>query len=1002
MKTHTTFILFWFMLCSPTVIAQSGDRLTPLPPNAIQLSGYLEDDIQNSIAHWNKGVLPYSKFVDFFRNGRPQFALGEMWGKAVRSGCMFYRYTQDPELKRIMDATVKDLLSTQRANGSISCVPPRQQPDGPSGDLWERKYVMLGLEEYYEWVNRDPAVLESLVRQADCIISQIGKAPKTEITDLGWSAVNVGFEPCHIESGTLLEPFMRLYKWTGHQRYLDFATYIVESGGTKYFNVLEQAYNHVDPYLMAGNYPKAYEMTSLFEGLVEYYRATGDPKWKQTVLNYYSKVRDLEITIIGNGGGDRPYHPNVYGEAWNNTALEQSNPDITRMMETCTGVTWMKFCSQLLRLTGESAVVDEIEKYIYNGLLGAMKPGGDGFSYVNLFNGPKVTNEGWGWDFDEMKVTCCNLNGPMGLAYIPYIAVMSSADGPVVNLYNAGIINMNTPAQKPLQLTIETDYPLSGNAVVRVNPKSRETFTLRLRIPGWSEKTTVKINGKTQPVTPGQYAAFHREWKDGDRIEIAFDMTCRVMDAPHGSNPKAKYFQAVKWGPIVLARDEKIDANYNQPVSIKADKNNIVEVTQTKPTLPSTRMEFIVPAAAGDIRMVDYASVDAWGGTNVCTWLPTNTKQEEIPIMAWYGVQESTIDRYLELKESGITHNFTSFSNVDEMAVAMNAAHVAGIKMLVACPELKTEPEQTATRFRDYPAIAGYSLRDEPASSDFAELGAWARRIQSVDSQHFCYVNLFPNYATAEQLGNATYREHVQQFIREVPLPFISFDHYPIMVDATGARSMREEWYENLEIIADEARKAGKPFWAFALTVALEIYPVPTMAEIRLQVYSNLAYGAQGIQYFTYWTPQPGEWDFHHAPIDYDTRQRTEVFDMIKQMNQEIKALSHVFLDATVVSTRHAGLEIPKGTDRIGKLPEPIKSLEVEGEAIVSVLTKGDFSFLVIVNRDFKNAMAVTVEGSPGLQRILKDGRSVPANRYQNRMAVEPGDVLIYSWKKKY
>ena len=610
-------------LPKPGVIQeQVKDQQTPLPPNSIHLSGYLENDIQNSVEHWNKGVLPYSKFVDFFRHGRQKFALGEMWGKAVRSGCMFYRYTQDPELKRIMDATMKDMLAVQRTNGSISCSPPEQQPDGPGGDLWERKYVMLAMQEYYEWVNPDPVILESLIKQADCIISQVGKAPKMEITDLGWSATNIGYEPCHIESSTLLEPFMRLYKLTGQQRFLDFAAYIVEAGGTKHYNIFDQAYNNMEPHQMAGHYPKAYEMMSLFEGLVEYYRATGNPKWKQTALNLYNNIRTKEITIIGNGGGDQPYHPCVAGEAWNNTAIEQTNPNITRMMETCTGVTWMKFCSQILRLTGDSTPVDEIEKYVYNGLLGAMKPTGDGFSYVNLFNGQKVTDRGWGWKFDDLSVTCCNLNGPMGLAYIPYIAVMNSDAGPVVNLYNAGEITMTTPAQKPLQLKIETDYPQSGNIVIRVDPANKETFTLNLRIPRWCEKPTVKINGKKQSVHPGQYAAINREWKIGDRIEIAFDMTCRVIDAPHGSNPKGNEFQAVIWGPIVLARDEKIDAGYNQPVTIKSDKTGIVNITKTKPTLPATRMEFIVPTTNGNIRMVDYASVDGWDGTKVCTWLP--------------------------------------------------------------------------------------------------------------------------------------------------------------------------------------------------------------------------------------------------------------------------------------------------------------------------------------------------------------------------------------------
>ena len=601
---------------------QTTDKEIPLPPNSIQLTGHLEGYIQNSIANWNKGRLPYDEFVNFFRtHAAPQFALGEMWGKAVRSGSMFYRYTKDPELKTILDNTVQNLLSTQNENGSISCTPVDQQPGSENGDLWERKYVMLGLEEYYQWVNPDSTVLNALKKHADCIIDQVGHAPKKEIVDLGWSATNIGYEPCHIESSTLLEPFMRLYNWTGEQRYLDFARYIVESGGTKHFDLIQQAYDNTDPYLMSGHYPKAYEMMSMFEGVVEYYRVTGDERCRQAFMNLFNNIRKREITIIGNAGADQPYHPNVAGEAWGNTAYEQTNPNITRMMETCVGVTWMKFCSQIMRLTGDPAPADEIEKYVYNGLLGAMKPTGDGFSYVNLLNGNKVVNYGWGWHFDDFYVTCCNLNGPMGLAYIPYVAVMTSEEGPIVNLYNAGEVNMNTRTQ-PLQLTIDTDFPLTGHVVINVNPEKAENFTMKLRIPSWSQNTALSVNGEKVEATPGTYAELNRKWNPGDRIEIDFDMTCRVINAPLGSNRAGDNFQAVVRGPIVLARDENIDPNFDQPVAIQADENGVVAITPVQPTLPSTKMEFLVPTSEGDIHMVDYASVDGWNGSKICTWLP--------------------------------------------------------------------------------------------------------------------------------------------------------------------------------------------------------------------------------------------------------------------------------------------------------------------------------------------------------------------------------------------
>lgn len=597
------------------------DTQFPLPVNSVHLTGYLDDYIRLSIENWNKGNLPYRKFVDFYRNGRPKFALGEMWGKAVRSGCMLYRYTQDPDLKKIMDETVKDLLSTQRENGSISCVEVEKQPE--SSELWERKYVMLGLQEYYEWVNADPKVLDALKKQADNIISLVGHSPKKEITDIGWSATNIGYEPCHIESSSLLEPFMRLYKWTGEQRYLDFGTYIIESGGTKQYDIFEMALNNVEPYKMAGHYPKAYEMLSIFEGLVEYYRVTGKPEIKQMCLNLYNNVREKEITIIGNGGSDQPYHPSVRGEAWGNTALEQTNPDITRMMETCVGVTWMKFCSQILRLTGDPSAMDEIEKYVYNGLIGAMKPTGDGFSYVNLLNGRKVTNEGWGWKFDEMHVTCCNLNGPMGLAYIPYVAAMNSERGPVINLYNKGKVQFQTPKNKAGEIDIITDYPVSGDIKLNLSLQNRESFTIKIRIPSWSKESSLKINGKSVNILPGTYADLTRKWKNGDQIELQLDMRCRVMNAPHGSNRMGDNYQAVIRGPIVLSRDENIDSLYNQPIALKSE-NGYIQAIQEKPICNAIKLQFSIPTEGGEnITMIDYASVNNWDNNmHICTWLP--------------------------------------------------------------------------------------------------------------------------------------------------------------------------------------------------------------------------------------------------------------------------------------------------------------------------------------------------------------------------------------------
>ncbi|MGN0202762.1 MAG: beta-L-arabinofuranosidase domain-containing protein [Candidatus Cryptobacteroides sp.] len=590
--------------------------MEPLPSGNVTLTDYFENDIRKSVENWSKGVMPYESVVEFFRSGRSQFALGEMAGKAIRTNALMYRYTRDEELKELTRNVVYSLIGTMKPNGSISCTAVENQPGGNDGDIWERTYVLLGLSQYYLDVEQDPVVLDAMEKEAASVMTQIGPGTGVSIKDFGWS-------DNHIESSTILEPIMRLYYITGKQEYLDYAAYIVDCGGGLGKNMF-QAVRDGDPMTSVGQpYPKAYEMTSLWEGLLEFYRATGDPVLLETIEKFFRAVKETEITIIGNGGAD-VYWPRSCGESWSNTAVEQTNPSVLRMMETCVGVTWIKYCSQYLRLTGDPAAVDAIEKYIYNGLLGAMRPDGKGFSYVNLLNGEKVTNFGWGWDFDGLPVTCCNLNGPTGLAYIPYVAFMQDAEGPVVNLYNAGKASAKTAKGSDVTLVVDSQFPRGNEVKISVDPEASGKFTVKLYIPAWSQNTFVQVNGKTVGgACPGEYLPIRRNWKKGDVIRIVFDFRAKLIDAPKGGrNPEGEFFQAVQWGPIVLARDENIDPDYNKPVQVVADSNGEVVVKQVTPERPGTRMQFVVPTTAGDIKMVDYSSVDCWNGSHIQTWLP--------------------------------------------------------------------------------------------------------------------------------------------------------------------------------------------------------------------------------------------------------------------------------------------------------------------------------------------------------------------------------------------
>lgn len=363
-----------------------------------------------------------------------------------------------------------------------------------------------------------------------------------------------------------------------------------------------------------------------------------------------------------------------------------------------------------------------------------------------------------------------------------------------------------------------------------------------------------------------------------------------------------------------------------------------------------------------------------------------NPVGKEFPILAWYSIlpKDITPDRFRELREAGFNLSTSDFKNLEEMKAGIKACKGTGVLQIVSCPEMDAEPEPIVKLFRHNRMTAGYFLRDEPSVKDYPALGDRFRRIAATDPKHFVYLDLFPTYAPLEALGASTYREYVQRSVDEVGTSFISYDHYPVTKEG-----LRPDYYLNLETVASVAKENGRPFWAFAL--ALEHgnwYPLPTREALRFQVFSDLAYGAQGLEYFTYWG----------ALVGFDGR-RTEVYDLVKEVNMEVQALAPVFLGAEVISVRHTGDTIPEGTCRLESLPEPFTKVVSDGQGlVVSHFRNGDKSYLMIVNRTIDQRQKVTAEHGPGVFRIMPDGSRISADAYSDTLCVDPGDCLIFQW----
>lgn len=394
---------------------------------------------------------------------------------------------------------------------------------------------------------------------------------------------------------------------------------------------------------------------------------------------------------------------------------------------------------------------------------------------------------------------------------------------------------------------------------------------------------------------------------------------------------------------------------------------------------------------------------------------------EKIPILAWGGIQRhSSVSMYKDMSDAGFTINYgydlaakPTMENIPHLFTALDRANEASMKQMVGALWLDFLNEQDLKRLKTHPALAGYFFRDEPTTYEWLDsLSRWVDHVQKIDNEHFCYINLAgcdcrganwaPELVGCTDVEPSPCANFVKTYADNINTPMISVDRYTVNIDATsGQRRLMPGWYYTLELMSREARRTGKDLWAFALSTQHSVsgitYPIPTVNDLRIQMYSNLAYGAQVLQYFTY-IPSTTE-GFGQAPLATDGS-KTSTWYLLQEMNREFQALAPVFLGAKVNWIAHTG-EIPDGCTELDKsqLPKIFKDLIItEGSgALVSFLEKGEDNFLVIVNHDINENVKVKAIGNGNLYRLNRQAE--PQELGQHARLLTPGDICVFFWK---
>jgi hypothetical protein len=328
---------------------------------------------------------------------------------------------------------------------------------------------------------------------------------------------------------------------------------------------------------------------------------------------------------------------------------------------------------------------------------------------------------------------------------------------------------------------------------------------------------------------------------------------------------------------------------------------------------------------------------------------------EDSAILPW-GWTAGKADVLRGIKECGF--NLAGFVAPKDL----NAVGKSGLKCIVFDPknhvgdaEAQLDEKEIARRVKSlvarvgkHKSVFGYYLRDEPSVKAYAGLRKWKDAYKKFAPDKLAYINLFPNYASPEQMGVPTYRDYLDAFVETVQPSFVSYDHYALMEGG----GLRDLYFPNLEAVRAVSQKHGLPFWNIVLSNAHFHYAEPSDAGFRFQLYTTLAYGARGISCFTYFAPISG--NYRLAPID-QFGNKTPTWEMLRNVNLQMHRLGAAYLKLKSVNVFHHP-EVPQNCSGIAT-SRFVAAIEGKGSYLVGEFQDPeDRPWVIIVNKSLSQS----------------------------------------------
>ena len=494
---------------------------------------------------------------------------GTNWGdgdcyKWIEAQAWLFAVTRDPALDRTMDHWIDLIARTQADDGYIGTqtqLNPEKERWGQRSyhELYNMGHLMTAAAVHHRATGKD-TFLAVARKLADYLYGVFQPRPK-HLAHFGWNPSNI-------------MGLVDLYRVTGERRYLELAGIFVDMRGSVPWPNPWIAATPADPNPGDQNQDRmalrketmavghAVTAAYLWCGAADVAAETGEKALGDALVRLWTDVTGKRMYVTGAIGayhhGVSPRGDKVH-EAFGH---EFELPQRTAYNETCANIGNAMWNRRMLLLSGDARYADVMERVLYNSGLAPMSVDGTRFCYCNPLArraGVPLLNNDTPRRWFTHKCYCCPPSVARTLAKVHSWAYAVSDAAVWVNLYGGSTLETHLPDGSAVALAQATDYPWDGKVTLTVRAAPAEPMAVMLRIPGWADGATVRVNGEPLdvPAKPGAYAEVRRRWTAGDVLTLDLPMEPVLVEA----NPLVETAvgqAAVMRGPVVYCL-ESID-----------------------------------------------------------------------------------------------------------------------------------------------------------------------------------------------------------------------------------------------------------------------------------------------------------------------------------------------------------------------------------------------------------------------------------------------------------